>query len=167
MPHEATIPLGVRLPAPSSNLPGRTGRASLLPYLVLLQTGYAEHAVSPRHLVGSCPTVSPLPPAWRFAFCGAVRRSPFLDVIQRPALWSPDFPPRTCVRGGGPSGSRVGTGAENGSRFAMFGKACGMLQGGPCRFPAAVARRRASPPVWRAFGGRAVPRENRNVRSRR
>ena len=119
MPHEATIPLGVRLPAPSSNLPGRIGRASLLPYLVLLQTGYAEHAVSPRHLVGSYSTVSPLPPQWRFAFCGAVRRSPFLDVIQRPALWSPDFPPRTCVRGGGPSGSRVRTGAENGSRPAI------------------------------------------------
>ena len=37
------------------------GRAGRLPYLVLLQTGYAEHAASPRHLVGSCPTVSPLP----------------------------------------------------------------------------------------------------------
>lgn len=37
------------------------GRADRLPYLVLLQTGYAEHAASPRHLVGSYPTVSPLP----------------------------------------------------------------------------------------------------------
>ncbi len=69
------------------------GRAGLLPYLVLLRTGYAEHAASPRHLVGSCPTVSPLPrKAWRFAFCGAVRGSPPLGIAQRPALWSPDFP---------------------------------------------------------------------------
>ena len=37
------------------------GRADRLPDLVLLQTGYAEHAASPRHLVGSYPTVSPLP----------------------------------------------------------------------------------------------------------
>ncbi|SBV91168.1 conserved hypothetical protein [uncultured Desulfovibrio sp.] len=64
--------------------------------MVLLQTGYAEHAASPRHLVGSYPTVSPLPrrEAGRFAFCGAVRGSPLLGVTQRSALWSPDFPPR-------------------------------------------------------------------------
>jgi len=31
------------------------------PYLALLPTGYAELAASPRQLVGSCPTVSPLP----------------------------------------------------------------------------------------------------------
>ena len=65
-----------------------------LPYLVLLRTGYAEHAASLRHLVVSYSTVSPLPLARRFAFCGAVRGSPLLDVIQRPALRSPDFPPR-------------------------------------------------------------------------
>lgn len=88
------------------------GRAGLLPYLVLLQTGYAEHAASPRHLVGSCPTVSPLPrKAWRFAFCGAVRGSPLLGIAQRPALWSPDFPPRAeqdaRARSDGLSASRV------------------------------------------------------------
>ena len=55
------IPLEEQLPALSSSLPGRYGRASLLPYLALLQTGYAEHAVSPRHLVVSYSTVSPLP----------------------------------------------------------------------------------------------------------
>ena len=47
---------------PSSNLPEGHGRASRPSYLVLLQTGYAELAASPRQLVGSCPTVSPLPP---------------------------------------------------------------------------------------------------------
>ena len=44
--------------------------------------------------------------AGRFAFCGAVRRLPSLDVIQRSALWSPDFPPRSCPRGDDPSDSR-------------------------------------------------------------
>ena len=42
----------------------------------------------------------------RFAFCGAVRGSPLLGVTQRPALWSPDFPPRVFTRGDGLSDSR-------------------------------------------------------------
>ena len=56
------IPLGAQLPVPSSNLPGSVDRADPLPYLVLLRTGLAELVTSPCRLVGSYPTVSPLPP---------------------------------------------------------------------------------------------------------
>lgn len=92
----------------------RPGRPQASSYLVLLRTGFAELAASPRQLVGSYPTVSPLPgthfaqetslkkmnsqgkvSAGRSVFCGTFPGSPPLDVIQRPALWSPDFPPGT------------------------------------------------------------------------
>ncbi len=59
----AVIHLGRRLPNGSSNLPGSVGRASPLPYLVLLQTGFAWLAVSLRRPVGSYSTLSPLPAA--------------------------------------------------------------------------------------------------------
>ena len=39
----------------------RPGRPRAPPYLALLRTGFAEPAASPRQLVGSYPTVSPLP----------------------------------------------------------------------------------------------------------
>ncbi len=48
--------------------------------------------------VGSYPTFSPLPAMPAVCFCGAFQGSPPLDVIQRPALWSPDFPPRRLPR---------------------------------------------------------------------
>ena len=61
----AIIPLGPQLPTASSNLPEGTAGPALTPsYLVLLRTGHAELAVSPRQLVGSYPTVSPLPALW-------------------------------------------------------------------------------------------------------
>ena len=105
--HEATIPLGVRLPAPSSNLPGRIGRASLLPYLVLLQTGYAEHAASPRHLVGSYPTVSPLPPKGGGLLSVALSEGhPSWGLPSVLPCGARTFLPES-LRGGGPSDSRL------------------------------------------------------------
>ncbi len=85
------------------------GRASRLPYLVLLRTWYAERTPLLAPLVVSYTTVSPLPFSrrGRFAFCGAVRGSPLPGVTRRPALRSPDFPPRGTPRGGGLSGSRT------------------------------------------------------------
>ena len=72
----------------------RPGRPQTFSYLVLLRTGFAELAASPRQLVGSYPTFSPLPRiCGAVCFCGTGPRSPPLDVIQCPALWSPDFPP--------------------------------------------------------------------------
>ena len=59
---EAAIPLGRRLPAGSSGLPGglrRTGRPS--PCLTLLRVGFTEPPGSPRALVRSYRTVAPLP----------------------------------------------------------------------------------------------------------
>ncbi|KUG27204.1 hypothetical protein ASZ90_002946 [hydrocarbon metagenome] len=77
----------------------RPGQPQSPPYLVLLRTGFAEPVASPRPLVGSCPTVSPLPartkPRGRSVFCGTFQGSLPLGVTQRSALRSPDFPPRT------------------------------------------------------------------------
>jgi len=52
----------------------RTGRPRALSYSVLLRVGFTEHPASPRDLVSSYLTVSPLPrpKARRFAFCGTV-----------------------------------------------------------------------------------------------
>ena len=91
------IPLGAQLPVPSSNLPGSVDRADPLPYLVLLRTGLAELVTSPCRLVGSYPTVSPLPPEGGGLLSVALSEdhSPW---AQRPALWSPDFPLRPSRR---------------------------------------------------------------------
>jgi hypothetical protein len=66
----------------------------------LHRTGFGEPALSPGPLVGSYPTVSPLPAATpeirdrRSVFCATFRRlSPPLSQ-ERPALWCPDFPRR-------------------------------------------------------------------------
>ena len=104
------IPLGAQLPVPSSNLPGSVDRADPLPYLVLLRTGLAELVTSPCRLVGSYPTVSPLPASQgrgRFVFCGTFRKSPFLGVTQRLALWSPDFPRKRILFRDDPSDSLI------------------------------------------------------------
>lgn len=90
-------------PAAQATYPGAIGRAGPLPYLVLLQTGFAWLAVSPRRPVGSYSTLSPLPvrhkAAWRSAFCCAFQRSLSLGVTQRFALRSPDFPLRIMAIG--------------------------------------------------------------------
>jgi len=74
-------------------------------YLVLLRVGFTELPMSPLALVRSYRTVSPLPGHCVRQFCRDARQpgglfsvalslgSPPLDVIQHPALWSPDFPP--------------------------------------------------------------------------
>ena len=74
-------------------------------YLVLLRVGFTELPMSPLELVRSYRTVSPLPGHCVRQSCRSARRpgglfsvalslgSPPLDVIQHPALWSPDFPP--------------------------------------------------------------------------
>ena len=76
-----------------------TGRPS--PCLALLRVGFAEPPGSPRALVRSYRTVSPLPvptSAHRGAAIGGLFSvalscgSPRLAVSQHPALWSPDLP---------------------------------------------------------------------------
>src|SRR5690606_40524600 len=72
----AAIHLGLPSPAGSSGLPAGIGRAILKrlrgppqrPFLALLRVGFAEPPRSPEVLVGSYPTVSPLP-AYRPAVC--------------------------------------------------------------------------------------------------
>jgi hypothetical protein len=110
----------MRYRMPLATVPGGIGRATLIPllptewermgwppYLVLLRVGFTELSMSPPRLVRSYRTVSPLPGKRR----RAARRSlhdpgglfsvalslglPPLDVIQHPALRSPDFPPST------------------------------------------------------------------------
>ncbi len=64
-----------------------------LSYLALLRTGFAVPVRSPGTAVGSYPTISPLPTVAGGIFSVALSVGlPLLDVIQRSALWSPDFP---------------------------------------------------------------------------
>ena len=104
------IPLGAQLPVPSSNLPGSVDRADPLPYLVLLRTGLAELVTSPCRLVGSYPTVSPLPPEgggllWRSPRITPPGRYPASCPV-KPGLSSPSVTPKRDGRGDNPSGSR-------------------------------------------------------------
>ena len=58
--------LGRRLPAASCGLPGNVEAGlPVLPYLALLHAGFTELPASPPALVGSYPTVPPLPPSSR------------------------------------------------------------------------------------------------------
>jgi hypothetical protein len=82
----AAIHLGLPSPAGSSGLPagsgGQPSNACAGPWpedhgtlLALLRVGFTEPRRSPGALVGSYPTVSPLPGrAWRSVFCGTVPR---------------------------------------------------------------------------------------------
>lgn len=97
----AVIYLGRQSPAASSSLPGdqrmraasRTADAALFPCLALLRLGVAWPSRLPETPVGSYPTFSPSPGrSQAVCFCGPLRGSPRLGVIQQPALWSPDFP---------------------------------------------------------------------------
>ena len=90
----------------------RWDRVGVPLYLVLLRVGFTKLPMSPLELVRSYRTVSPLPGpacspvAWCQTTSGRGAHwpgglfsvalslgSPPLDVIQHPALWSPDFPP--------------------------------------------------------------------------
>ena len=92
----ATIHLGPPLPAGSRDLPAGSGeQPSNACCTVLLRTGFAEPPQSPAVLVGSYPTVSPLPagcPAGGLFSVALSRGSPRVAVSHRPALWSPDVP---------------------------------------------------------------------------
>ena len=99
-PGAVSIYLGRRLPSGTSDLPGSLGRAVLtplrgtLPYVVLLQAGFSKHSRSPGNLVGSYPTVSPLPLYGAVFFSVALSMgSPPVPFRDRLALRSSDFPP--------------------------------------------------------------------------
>ena len=92
------ISLGTTLPQPSSGLPGNGTGSPIVPCLTLLRTRFTEPTASPRSLVGSYPTVSPLPGACAPGGLLSVALSrglPRVGVTHRPALWSPDVPRRT------------------------------------------------------------------------
>ena len=83
-------------------------RQASLAILALLRVGFTEPLESPRTLVVSYTTVSPLPPRKRSGGLFSValsRGSPRVGVTHHPALWSPDFPHRSCLRRGRPAGS--------------------------------------------------------------
>ena len=94
------IYLGPRLLESTSDLPGSLGRAVLtplrgtLPYVVLLQAGFSKHPALLPGLVGSYPTVSPLPLYGAVFFSVALSMgSPPVPFRDRLALRSSDFPP--------------------------------------------------------------------------
>ena len=65
-----------------------------LPYVVLLQAGFSKHPASLPGLVGSYPTVSPLPLFGAVFFSVALSMgSPPVPFRDRLALRSSDFPP--------------------------------------------------------------------------
>ena len=71
---------------------------SVLPYLVLLQVGFAKLSQSLGILVSSYLTISPLPFdklravsfLWHFPYPEHIGT---VVISDHPALWSPDFPP--------------------------------------------------------------------------
>ncbi len=79
----------------SSSQPEGTGGPPLTPpYSALLLAGFTWHPVSPPDPVSSYLTLSPLPVETGGLLSVALSLgSPPLVVIQRPVLWSPDFPP--------------------------------------------------------------------------
>ncbi len=79
--------------------PSNTLRCSAT-LLALLRVGFAEPPESPRALVVSYTTVSPLPaeaeaPTGGLFSVALSRGSPRVGVTHHPALWSPDFPRRS------------------------------------------------------------------------
>jgi hypothetical protein len=101
----AAIPLGPTSPSASSGLPGSTRGRTLrplaeprLPYLALLQVGFAMPSDVAIDAVRSYRTVSPLPALFpalrRFTFCCTVRELALPRRYLAPCPLSPDFPPR-------------------------------------------------------------------------
>src|SRR5690606_22416793 len=76
------------------------GPLRLLPYLLLLQAGFAVPPSVTTGAVRSYRTFSPLPPppsragVRRFVFCGTFRELTLPRCYLAPCPWSPDFPPR-------------------------------------------------------------------------
>ncbi len=79
----------------SSSQPGGTGGPPLTPpYSALLLAGFTWHSMSPSNPVSSYLTLSPLPVGTGGLLSVALSLGlPPLVITQRPALWSPDFPP--------------------------------------------------------------------------
>ena len=98
----ATIHLGPPLPVTSCGPPAHSGgQPSSVRCSTLLRAGFAEPIESPRSLVGSYSTVSPLPRRERRGGLFSValsRESPRVGVTDHPALWSPDFPRRVTPK---------------------------------------------------------------------
>ena len=93
----ATIHLEPPLPTVSSGLPGSSsGPPSNAPCLALLQVGFTEPSSSPRTLVVSYTTLSPLPRAHEapggLLSVALSRGLPRVGVTHHLALRSPDFP---------------------------------------------------------------------------
>src|SRR3954468_24592012 len=84
------------LPCASSGLPGNSASSLDVPCLTLLRARFTQQAWSPRPLVVSYTTVSPLPR--RLTRRGGLISValalglPRVGVTHRPALWSPDVP---------------------------------------------------------------------------
>jgi hypothetical protein len=109
----AIIPLGPASPRASSGLPGSAGGhrcvhyGTLLPYLALLQVGFAVPSSVATDAVRSYRTVSPLPARTHEGTDLGGLLSVALSVGSRPpgVTWhlvrrSPDFPPPTPARAG-------------------------------------------------------------------
>ena len=111
------IPLGPRLPAASSNLPESFSRAGLKRFPIWSCSGRGFPSL-PRRRGNWWALTPPFHPYLarererRFAFCGTIRGFRPLGVTQRPALRSPDFPPRAesmlPARGDDPARLRPG-----------------------------------------------------------
>jgi len=92
--HESGATITRRLVRPTREL---EAGLPVLPYLALLHVGFTELPTSPPVLVGSYPTVAPLPPARRasnrrrYYFCGTSPRLPSLGVTQHAARGVPTF----------------------------------------------------------------------------
>jgi hypothetical protein len=91
----AVIPLGRRLPAGSSNLPGSSASSAIAPLFGLAPDGVCQPLVLPQ---ARCALTAPFHPYLCLAAIGGMF-SVALSVASRrpavsrhPALWSPDFP---------------------------------------------------------------------------
>ncbi len=104
----AIISLGRRSPAGSCSLPGTVGRAALPPRREMVPAWPCSGRGLPGRRITAAPvvsytTLSPLPNQ-RYLWLGGLLSValsvglPLLGVTQHPALWSPDFPPRSTIR---------------------------------------------------------------------
>src|SRR5262245_61029686 len=129
----AIIHLGYASPHTSSDLPGSLygpyvrSEDRVLPYLVLLQAGFAVPPSVTTGAVRSYRTISPLPllAERRFAFCCTFRGLASPRRYLAPCPGSPDFPPRLRAAIAWPTPARmVGTPASQGKerirRLVLF-----------------------------------------------
>src|SRR5437870_6543907 len=98
----ATISLGRLLPGASCSLPGDAAGRLISPYVALHRAGFSQVSghPEPRALLPHDCTLTLHPSiargAGRYVSVALSLWSPPLGVTQRPALWCPDFPPKTC-----------------------------------------------------------------------